>query len=281
MGNKRIANITGLSLIPLCRIFGLKVVTTFHHLDIKLEDLDKLGMKKSLFNKLGLAFGYFLVFRSNIVVSHVKISSQKPRNFFYIPHGTNLQRPISPEENSSSTILFFGALSPYKGVEYLIKAFKKLKDPHLKLLITDSTHPRFPKYSNTLRAASKSDHRITFVDYISEEDLPCFFSKGRIAVLPYISNTGTSGAFHTISSFGKATIMSNLSMFRTLIEEGAAGILVPPKDAGSLAKCLKQLISNQKLVQEIGAKNLAFAKSRTWNFVARQYLQVYSKMLAK
>lgn len=279
MGNTRAANTVGLFLIPLCRILGFDVVTTFHHLGISDQDLEEFGVNRSFLNLLGLSLGYFLIAKSKMLISHVKNLRRKPRNVLYIPHGTVFGKDIGSEKDCNPTIIFFGALSPYKGVEYLVEAFKRLNNPSSKLIITDSPHPRFPDYSEKLERIADGNGNITFVKYVPEDDLPSFFSNGSIVVFPYLSNTGTSGAFHTAASFGKATIMSDLPTFSELVDEGAGGLLFPPRDTDSLVKCLKQLLSDPSLIQKIGSKNLEFARSRTWSSVARQYLQVYSDVL--
>jgi len=283
MGNSRIASLVGLCLIPICRILGFRVVTTFHYFGTG-TNLEEFGVKNSCLNRLGLILGKFLATRAHITVSLVKNLLGRPKNLLFVPHGAvNLMgnRASSNNCNNNSTVVFFGFLSPNKGVEYLIDAFQRMNDPNLKLVITDSPHPRFLGYSQRLRRMANGNGNIVFVDYVPEGQLSSFFSQGDIVVFPYTSCAGTSGAFHTAAGFGKATVMVDLPVFRELMEQGAGGLVFPPRDADALVDCLRRLLSNPSLVKEIEDKNLRFARSRTWSEVARQYFQVYMKCLGK
>jgi len=283
MGNSRVATLVGFCLIPICRILGFGVVTTFHYFGTG-TDLEEFGVKNSRLNRLGLVLGKFLATRAHVVVSLVKNLLDRPKNLLFVPHGA-----VNPTGNcvssnnckNNSTVLFFGFLSPNKGVEYLIDAFQRMNDPNLRLIITDSPHPRFQGHSEKLRRMADGNGNIVFVNYVSEEELPSFFSQGDIVVLPYTSCVGTSGAFHTAAGFGKATVMADLPVFRELMEQGAGGLVFPPRDVDALVGCLRRLLSNPRLVKEIEDKNLRFARSRTWREVARQYFQVYMKCLGK
>jgi glycosyltransferase involved in cell wall biosynthesis len=279
MGNSRVANLIGLCLIPICRVLGFRVVTTFHYFGTG-TDLEEFGVKNSCVNRLGLMLGKFLATRAHVAISLVRNLRGKPRNVVFIPHGA-----VNSVDNCASSgncdcgsaILFFGFLSPNKGVEYLIKAFQRMGDPNLKLIITDSPHPRFLGYSQTLRRMADGNGSIVFVDYVPEGQLSSFFSQGDIVVFPYTSCVGTSGAFHTAAGFGKATVMADLPTFRELMEQGAGGLVFPPRDVDALVDCLRRLLSNPSLMKEIGDKNLRFARSRAWSEVARRYFRVYTE----
>jgi len=283
MGNSRVANLVGLCLIPICRVLGFRVVTTFHYFGTG-ANLEEFGVKNSWLNRLGLILGKFLATRAHVTVSLVKNLLGTLKNLLFVPHGAvNLMGNCASSNNcnNNSAVLFFGFLSPNKGVEYLIDAFQKMKDPNLKLIITDSPHPRFRGYSQELRRIADGNRNVVFVNYVPEEELPSFFSQGDIVVFPYTSCVGTSGAFHTAAGFGKATVMADLPVFRELMEQGAGGLVFPPRDTDALMDCLRRLLSNSSLVKEIKDKNLKFARSRTWKEVARQYFQVYMKCLGK
>lgn len=283
MGNSRVANMVGLGLIPLCRILGFRVVATFHYYGTG-TNLEEFGVNNSFLNRLGLFLGKFLATRAHVTVSLVKNLLGRTKNVFFVPHGAvNLMCNCSSSNNPSNnfTLLYFGFLSPYKGVEYLIDAFQRMNDPNLKLIITDSPHPRFQVYSQELRRMADGNGNIVFVNYVPEEELPSFFSQGDIVVFPYTSCVGMSGAFHTAAGFGKATVMSDLPVFRELMEQGAGGLVFPPGDVDALVDCLRGLLSSPSLVKEIEDKNLRFARSRTWREVAKRYFQVYMRCLGK
>jgi phosphatidyl-myo-inositol alpha-mannosyltransferase len=74
---------------------------------------------------------------------------------------------------------------------------------------------------------------------------------------------------------GTAVVASDLDAFRRVLEDGAAGRLVPVDDSAALASALIEMLSND-VVRERYVEAAAKAVRRyDWSVVARQILRVY------
>jgi D-inositol-3-phosphate glycosyltransferase len=117
---------------------------------------------------------------------------------------------------SDRTLLYFGNIAPYKGLEYLISAFAELlnKDRSYRLIIV-----RKPKgsegcwkqiYQEIARSGIR-DRVIERIDYIPDEETELFFKAADVLILPY-TRMFQSGVLFLGYSFGlPALIPSRLT----------------------------------------------------------------------
>ena len=74
--------------------------------------------------------------------------------------------------------------------------------------------------------------RVRFVDrYVSDAELPAFFRRADLLVLPHLS-VDMSGVLFAGLAFGKAMVLSDVGGFREIVEDHGAGALVPPGESG-------------------------------------------------
>ena len=88
------------------------------------------------------------------------------------------------------TLLYFGLIRDYKGLDLLIDAFGRLPEDY-QLVIAGESYGSFDKYEQQIAALPESRRaRIkVFNRYIGDEEVPAFFSAADVCVLPYRSAT--------------------------------------------------------------------------------------------
>lgn len=86
------------------------------------------------------------------------------------------------------TLLFFGLIRDYKGLDLLIDAMPLL-GPEYQLLIAGESYGSFDKYEAQIAASGYADRIKVFNRYISDGEVPAFFSAADVCVLPYKSAT--------------------------------------------------------------------------------------------
>src|SRR4030095_16215310 len=183
------------------RLLGKKIVFSAHNVNAGKRDSND-----SWLNRLSLKTQYHLcdhIFvhtrpMKSELVAEFRISEDKVS---VIPFGINNTVPntnlSSPEakrrlgvNSSDKTLLFFGNIAPYKGLEYLVAAFAELlkKDRSYRLIIVGS-----PKgsnnYWNRIRQAiaySGIEERvISRIEYIPDEATELYFKAADVSILPY------------------------------------------------------------------------------------------------
>lgn len=137
-----------------------------------------------------------------------------------IPHGhyRTWFRDAAPRRANAETLLFFGLLRPYKGIEDLISAFSGLTDrPQARLKIVGKMVSG--DYGRVLIEACKSDPRITLrTEAISDEELAIAISEATLVVLPY-RRLHNSGALLLALSLGCPVLATDSAASREIQAE--------------------------------------------------------------
>jgi cellulose synthase/poly-beta-1,6-N-acetylglucosamine synthase-like glycosyltransferase len=282
-GRSRLANFTGLSLIFLCRLLGFRVLAEVHNLGEKV-DLEKVRLKPSVLNKMGILIATKLILSAPRVVVTVRSYADYLNKRYghkgvqYIPHGTSAinYTAIDPEEK---VILMFGHMGPYKGLPVMVKAFEELRQEshNVKLVVAGNSHPNFPGFLDEF--VKMRIPKIEFLGYVPEKNIDHVFRTADVVVIPYSTTTGTSGVFHLACGYGKPIIASDLPEIREIIAEGASAILVPPCNVQALKDAIKKVLANPEMAAKMGDQNLAFAQKESWSVVAGEYEEAYLELL--
>lgn len=114
----------------------------------------------------------------------------------YPPLGGTRRR--HPGAEGEKTILFFGLLRRYKGLETLIGAFTSTADPTLRLRIRGSAVDR--QYVSELTSLARADPRITFQPgFLDDPELERELASADLVVLPYVAIYNSGAALLALS----------------------------------------------------------------------------------
>ena len=80
---------------------------------------------------------------------------------------------------------------------------------------------------------------------------------------------------------GKPIVASRNEGYRRVLEDGAEGYLVPPKDAAALAEALGKLAADPKLRREMGQRGQTKAAKYDWAKVSEQVVEIYRQAIEK
>jgi len=194
----------------------------------------------------------------------------------FIPFGVlDIYREFNDleKEQISSDLLFFGRISPYKGIEYLIEAIKNLysRGFKIKTIIAGSGQTYFD--TNDF-----SELNIEFLNrYISNSEMAKLINGTKIVICPYTDAT-QSGVAMTAFAFQKPVIATNVGGFKDVIVNGYNGILVLPKDSKALADSISKLLTDNALLESI-SKNIAEFENENkefaWSNISKKIIDVY------
>ncbi len=136
------------------------------------------------------------------------------------------------------TLLFFGFVRPYKGLEYLIQALPLvLASMPIHLMVVGEFWTPVDFYRRYAEEYGVSD-AVTMVNrYVPNEDLAPYFDLTDVVVLPYISAT-QSAVVQLAFGFGKPVITTRVGGLYELVQDGVTGLIVPPQDEVALAQAI-------------------------------------------
>lgn len=167
------------------------------------------------------------------------------------------------------TILFFGRITEYKGIEVLLPAFEQAQKrfPQAKLIIAGEGHMQ--PYESALR-------RLTGVElinrWIDESEIHGIFARAGIVALPYTS-ASQSGVLPIAASFALPVIATATGGLVEQVTHEKTGLLIPPGDAPALAAALERLLAQQAYAEQLGfALRAEYLATRTWQQAAAAVL---------
>lgn len=204
-------------------------------------------------------------------------------NISIIPHGV-IQYPMMDEHPNNTTekttILFFGSIKQYKGVDVLIDAIARLPTDvrqTSRFVIAGRPHGSVDELKQRARERGVTDSIIWDLGFIEHERVSAYFKKSDIVVFPY-RHIDQSGALMTALPFGKPIVATEVGGFVDVLTDGIHGRLVPPDNAEALSSALADLLTNEDRREEMGdaVKKLA-NETYSWNKIAEMTTNVYQE----
>jgi glycosyltransferase involved in cell wall biosynthesis len=212
----------------------------------------------------------------------------EPAKVRVIPHGAfdylrklPEEKPLPPELEGAEgpVILCFGLLRPYKGIENLLEAYRRMVaavPAPAELWIVGN--PRMD-VGPLRELAAQAGGRVRFVTrFVEDAEIPAIFRCADLLVLPYL-DAEHSGVLYTGLAFGKPMVLSAVGGFPEVAETGAAR-LVPPGDTPALAVALEELIGDETARRDLAAAaTRAAAGPFSWDEAARRTMDLYRELL--
>ncbi|MFH1030330.1 MAG: glycosyltransferase [bacterium] len=195
-------------------------------------------------------------------------------------------------EADDKIILFIGALDKahyFKGVEYLIKAFKladvetghcpvSSNGTNLKLVILGDGELK-PYYMNLVGQLGIKDKAL-FAGRVNDEEKIKFLNACYMNILPSIDKSEAFGiVLAEAMACGKPVIASNLPGVRSVVEEGVNGLLCEPKNEEELAGKIKYLLDNPLIARQMGGNGFEkVAKIYNWEKIGERLVEIYTQL---
>lgn len=132
------------------------------------------------------------------------------------------------------TLLFFGLIRDYKGLDLLIEAMNAL-DGSYQLLIGGECYGSFDKYEAQIRRAARPENIHVFNRYIVDSEVPLFFSAADVCVQPYRSAT-QSGILAIAYHFDVPLVVTDAGGLKESIVSAGTGLVCPEISAASVAE---------------------------------------------
>jgi glycosyltransferase involved in cell wall biosynthesis len=282
------------------KLLGKRIALTAHNVNAGKRD-----MNDSWLNRVTLKTQYRLV--DHIFVHTEKMKSELLKDFgvreravTVIPFGINNSVPdtdLTPQQAKRSlgiregerTILFFGNIGPYKGVDFLVDAFLQIvaRNSYYRLIIAGKPRGGCEKYLDEIqRTISRDVNRarvIQKIGYIPDEETELYFKAADVLVLPY-TQVSQSGVLLLGYSFGLPVVAADVGSLGEDIVEGRTGLLCKPCDPVDLANSIEAYFESD-LFRELNSRRQeirAYADARhSWDVVGEMTRRVYEELLGR
>jgi glycosyltransferase involved in cell wall biosynthesis len=144
------------------------------------------------------------------------------------------------------TILFFGKVRKYKGLDLLLAAMPRvLSRIECELLVMGEFYDSIEKYRQLVRRLGIEKHVRIDNRYVPNEEVPAIFEEADVLVLPYLSATQSAVARIALSN-RLPIIASRTGGLAESVIEDFNGMLFPPGDSSALAdRIIEYFIANR------------------------------------
>lgn len=188
---------------------------------------------------------------SEKVLADLKVfAKNKPAKLVPHPLFDNFGDIISKKEarkklgisEEDKVILFFGFIRKYKGLDILLKAFKKVIEEgrikNLKLLIAGEFYEDEKNYEELLNDPEMKDHLILHTHFIPNSEVKYYLCSADCVIQPYRSAT-QSGVTPLSYHFEKPMIVTNVGGLPSMVPDKKVGLIAEP-NAESIAKKIEE-----------------------------------------
>ncbi len=182
------------------------------------------------------------------------------------------------DEDAAPSVLWFGRIWPYKGLDYLIEAQPLVNEqiPDARFIIAGQGED-FDRYR---RAMIDPDRFEVHNDFVSNQVRAELFRRCSLVVLPYLEATQSAVVINAYA-YKKPVVATAVGGLLDQVDHGKTGLLVPPKDTRALADAIVQLLGNSAQRRQFGHAGLEKLQQE-WSAqrIGEQTVEVYRAGIA-
>jgi glycosyltransferase involved in cell wall biosynthesis len=287
------------ALMLFYKLLGKKIVFTAHNVNAGVRDAND-----SWLNRATLKFQYR---RCDHIFLHTeKMKAELVAGYgvpetkaTVIPFGINSTVPDTALTTAEArqrlglgepekTLLFFGNIAPYKGVEFLVDAFIRMagRAENYRLIIAGRPKGSEDYWAGLLAKINASpvrDKIILKIEYVPDAETEIYFKAADVLILPYI-HVFQSGVLFLGYNFGLPSIAADVGALKEEIVAGETGFVFRPQDSADLAATIEKYFASE-LYRHLDRKRQLirdYANERySWTKVGEITKRVYADLLVK
>ena len=251
-------------------------VATVHDVDVHPGEV---SLRKSLERAAVTRYAHKLVvhrerLRQRLLCKNPRLSEN---DVAVTPHGDYgfFEQWTRPTQREPATVLFFGRIHAYKGLEHLIEAAPRIRAavPGARFVIAGEGDVRLYR-----SALSDTDLFEVHNHYIPDEAVAELFQRAALLALPYIE-ASESGVLKIAVGFDLPVVASAVGSLPDAIDHDRTGLLVPPGDKDALANAIIGLLKDEDRRNSLAwnARGKA-SDDESWESAAGKLVALYGSL---
>lgn len=214
---------------------------------------------------------------SRFVKKSLMFSGVKEKNIYIVPYGVDAElfefsnRRNNIEEGCLE-LLFVGECSYRKGINYLLEAVAKLEGK-VNLTIIGG----YQRILNLYKKYKDCDN-INFLGRINHTNLPSYYSKADVFILPSLSE-GLSLVGLEAMACGLPLLCSENCGVNDLVIEGVNGWILDEISTDSIFAKLLYVLANRKNINQMGINARHVAEKNNWERYTKKMQKTLNRIL--
>jgi rhamnosyl/mannosyltransferase len=174
-------------------------------------------------------------------------------------------------------VMYLGRLNYYKGIQYLIEAFKRVRDKvRDTVLVIAGSGPE----EENLRKRAQGMNDVIFTGRVPDSELAEHYSLADVYVLPSIYEAEGFGiSLLEAMACGAPVIASDMSGMPFVLDYGKSGLLSKPKDPTDLAEKIAKMLEDEQTREKLKKHARERLESFTWDHTGAKMREIYIKAL--
>src|ERR1700694_608345 len=237
------------------------------------------NLNRRLVNRIGLV----------ISPSHYVLDQHLQRGFFrqatqqILPYGleprTESLSPLAGQLRGGGVkgtfdVLFLGRVQSHKGIEVLVRAFRALPDPSLRLHVAGSG----PSLDAS-RTLAQADDRIRFYGFLTGELRRSLIENADCMVLPSLWPDKYPVSIQEAVQSCPVVIASRIGGIPEMVRDGVNGLLVEPGDEAGIGAAIGRLHASPELAAKLRASALETSRLYDMRFHVAHLVDAYQRLL--
>jgi glycosyltransferase involved in cell wall biosynthesis len=242
-------------VVPVLDIAAMALIRRWCPLVLTVHDTvayngQKMSWLQHLGHKLPAKLAHHVIVHTRSGGERLLRHGVPPERLCVIPHGP-LALAVSAAAPAARdprfTLVLFGEIKPYKGLDVLIEAVAALAPPvrrQLRVVVAGRPRMDMAPAMSRIAALGLSEHFELRLKRLPEEEMAALFAEADGFVFPY-RQIDASGVYCLVKPLGKWLIASRVGIFAEDMDGEAHGALVPPEDVPALAQALQHAIAER------------------------------------
>ena len=184
--------------------------------------------------------------------------------------------------DADSIILFFGNLTPSKGLPDLLDAFALVRQQSDVKLVVAGYATKFIHLPDLQKQADElgiADSVIFDARYLPLSEVGPLMELATVVAYPYINST-QSGSLQIAYVFGRPVVATAVGGLPDVVEDGRTGFLVPPASPWAFADALLKIVTDSDLAQKMGANAHHLSQTRfAWEPIGKEIVTIYQEKI--
>jgi len=182
------------------------------------------------------------------------------RKIIYLPHFIEFGDIKPKKDRIKGPIIYIGVLTRNKGVEYLIKSIKLIKEklPDIKLNIIGEGSEK--EYLKKLSKELNIEDNINFLGKIPHSNVVKEMEKGSILVIPSVWMENSPFVVYEALAASMPIVGSNRGGIPDLVRDNINGLVAEPANLNDLANKIIKILTNKKIYNKFSNNSKKIAE---------------------
>ena len=205
------------------------------------------------------------------------------REFRVVPNGVDVRafaRAVG-KERVEGRICFIGRADRRKGIGILVAAFAELRRrrPHMTLTIIGATRRQIIEQLHAGPSRQIDFAGIETTGWVTDDEKIDRLAQAHVVCAPSLAAESFGILLVEAMAAGVPVVASDLPGYRSVLQDGRAGRLVPPNDSLCLANALDDVLRDALQRTRMTEAGLIAARTLSWTHVTKQILAAYEDAL--